>query len=281
MVSSQGIRIQRLPPDRLDDLIDAQNKIFSDYIIQIRSSRQFFIEFMRSVGGDLANVLVALDGEAIVGYVNPVIDKSEGWIGGLGVVPDHRQQGIASRLMAAAEDLCRNQGVDSVFLEVIEGNSKAQRLYEKLGYAESRKYLSAEGKPIRFEGYGPEPKRATLAEVYALHERSYKETCWQRRKPESLIQSVKGADNFKVDGGFVVVRAVDTNGFIPFLGVVPEARRKGVGTALAKFALTRLWDAGVFKVGVYNVNEDLPTLRMLDKFDFKVTIKQIEMTKRL
>jgi len=74
---------------------------------------------------------------------------------------------------------------------------------------------------------------------------------------------------------------VDTSGYIPFLGVVPDRRGSGIGTALAKYALTRLWEHGAFKVALYNVNEDLPTLRMLDKFDFKVTMKQIEMRRRL
>jgi ribosomal protein S18 acetylase RimI-like enzyme len=74
---------------------------------------------------------------------------------------------------------------------------------------------------------------------------------------------------------------VDTTGFVPFLGVVPEKRRAGIGTALARFALNRLWEQGAFKVGLYNVNEDEQTLRMLNKFDFKVTLKQIEMRKSL
>ena len=86
---------------------------------------------------------------------------------------------------------------------------------------------------------------------------------------------------YKVDGGFVMVRTIETSGFVPFLGVVPEMRRKGVGTSLAKFALSRLHDLGAFKTALYNVNEDAATLRMLDMFDFKVTLKQTEMRKTL
>ncbi len=277
----KDIRIERLPPGRLDDLIEAQNEIFADYIVPIRSTRQFFTEFLRSVGGDLANVLVALDGGAIVGYVNPVVDGRECWIGGVGVVPSHRRNGIAKRLMSAAEDQCRRQGVATSILEVIEGNTKAQRLYGQLGYSESRKYLSAEGRPSPFQGYGPEPEKAGLAEILAMHQLAYADSCWQRRKVEALVESAKGAECYRVEGGFVVVRAIESNGFIPFLGVVPESRRRGIGTSLAKFALTKLYDAGVFKIGIYNVNDDLATLRLLDNLDFKVTLKQIEMRKQL
>jgi len=276
---AEDLQIVRLDPARLDELIDLQNEIFSDYIIPMKSSRQFFIDFMQSVGGDLKCVLIALADGKMVGYVNPVIGGIEAWIGGVGVVPSHRRRGVGSRLMTAAEELCRSRGVSDLYLEVIEGNSRAQKLYDRLGYAVTRKYLTAEGKPARFEGFGTMPAKASMSEILALHEKAYRDTCWQRRKIEALVQSARGAECYKVDGGFVLIRIVDTSGFIPFLGVIPEKRGRGIGTALAKFALSRLWDLGAFKTTLYNVNEDLPTLRMLDKFDFKVTMKQIEMKK--
>ncbi|HEX9908951.1 MAG TPA: GNAT family N-acetyltransferase [Thermoplasmata archaeon] len=280
-MDASGVVLERLELDRLDELIDVQNEIFTDYIIPLRSTREFFIDFQKSVGGRLSDVLVAIHKGNIVGYANTVIDGAEAWIGGVGVVPAMRGKGIGTRLMMASEDVCRRRDVSEIILEVIEGNSKAQQLYERLGYRFARKYLSAEGKPIKFEGFGEHPEIATLKEVLELHQRSYGDTCWQRRKQDALIQSAKDGERYKVRGGFVVVRSVDTTGFVPFLGVVPEKRRAGIGTALARFALNRLWEQGAFKVGLYNVNEDEQTLRMLNKFDFKVTLKQIEMRKSL
>ena len=281
MGSRDEVKLERLAPEKLDQLVKVQEEAFSDYIIPIKTSKEYFLEFQRSVGADIANVLVAIDEDMMVGYINPVIDGKEAWIGGIGVVPSHRSSGIGTKLMKSAEDMCRSKGVGSILLEVIEGNSRAQRFYERLGFSATRKFLSAEGKPERFEGFGEPPKVASLSEVLKMHERTYGETCWQRRKRAGVIQSARGAASYRVDGGFVMVKAVDTSGFIPYLGVLPEARRRGIGTALAKFALTRLWDDGAFKVGLYNVNEDVPTQRMLDEFDFKVTMKQIEMRKSL
>ncbi len=276
-----GISIKHLAHGQLDDLIEAQNEIFQDYIIPMKSSRQFFIDFLKSVGGDLKNVLVALDGDRIVGYSNPVLDQHESWVGGVGVLPTYRGKGIGTRLMLATEEFSRSKGARQISLEVIEGNSKAERLYQKLGYHETRKYITAEGKPIRFEGFGEMPEHASLAEVVDLHGRSYGDTCWQKRKQDAVITSARSAECYKVDGGFVMVRAVETSGFVPFLGVVSEKRGRGVGTSLLKFALTRLWTLGAFKVAVYNVNDDVPTTRLLDMFDFKVTLKQNEMKKGL
>ncbi len=281
MNGADDVLVTRLDPPQLDELIDVQNAIFMDYIMPMKSSKQFFLEFLSSVGGDLRNVLVASVKGAIVGYVNPVIDGREGWIGGVGIVPSYRGKGIGKNLMSAAEDFCRSRGVTEVSLEVIEGNLRAQRLYEKLGYVATRKFLTAEGKPAGFDGFGSLPVKATVPEIVALHEKSYGDTCWQRRKVDAVVASAKGSECYKVDGGFVLVRMVDTSGFIPFLGVVPDKRGNGIGTALAKYALTRLWGHGAFKVALYNVNDDLPTLRLLDKFDFKITLKQIEMKKNI
>ncbi len=278
---NEDIKIEKLAPTQLDELILAQNDIFSDYIIPIRSTPQFFTEYLRSVGGDLSSVLVASKDRKIIGYVNPVIDGKEAWIGGVGVRPGHRSKGIGTKLMRAAESMCEKRGVESVLLEVIEGNSRAQRLYERLGYTMSRKFVTAEGKPTHFDGFGKTPKFAPLSEILYLHEKAYAGTCWQRRKRASLIQSAKGGECFRVEGGFVITRSVDTSGFIPFLGVLPEARGRGIGTDLTKFALTRLADQGVFKIALYNLNEDLPTMRLLDKFDFKITMKQLEMIRNI
>lgn len=281
MMESDGPEIKHLERGQLDELIDAQNEIFSDYIIPMKSSREFFLDFQRSVGGDLRNVFVAMVGGNMVGYINPVIDAREAWIGGVGVVPGMRGRGIGHRLMLSAEAFCRSRGVREIYLEVIEGNDRAQKLYEELGFSATRKFLTAEGKPARFEGFGIVPRKADVSEVLPLHDRAYRDTCWQRRKTEAIVESARAAECYVVSGGFVLVRTVDTSGFIPFLGVSPEKRGKGIGTSLAKFALTRLWDLGAFKVALYNVNDDLPTLRMLDKFDFKITMKQIEMKKQL
>lgn len=281
VAGGQDFRIEHLAHGQLDALIETQNRIFEDYIIPIRSSRQFFIDFLKSVGGDLRSVLVALDDDEMVGYVNPVVDGDEAWIGGIGVLPSHRGRGVGTRMMLEVEQECVGKGVREISLEVIEGNDRAKRLYDRLGYIGTRRYLTAEGRPIRFEGFGQMPEPATQAEIVRLHAISYGDTCWQKRKADAVISSARGAECYKVDGGFVLVRSIDTSGFIPFLGVAPEKRRTGIATSLTKFALTRLWTLGSFKVTVYNVNEDPQTLKLLDMFDFKVTLKQLEMKKRI
>lgn len=52
------------------------------------------------------------------------------------VAPAHRRQGIARRLMQAAEELTRSQGAPAVYLLTGFRNETAQAFYRSLGYAD-------------------------------------------------------------------------------------------------------------------------------------------------
>jgi GNAT superfamily N-acetyltransferase len=71
---------------------------------------------------------------------------SEAYIERLVVAPDFRRQGMARRLISAAEDFARDAGKKSVGLHVSANNLPALRLYEDEGYAEisrQRSYLTS------------------------------------------------------------------------------------------------------------------------------------------
>jgi ribosomal protein S18 acetylase RimI-like enzyme len=62
--------------------------------------------------------------------------SSEAYIERLVISPSFRRQGMAQRLLLAAEDLARDAGKKSVGLHVTGGNLGALRLYEAAGYVE-------------------------------------------------------------------------------------------------------------------------------------------------
>ncbi len=53
---------------------------------------------------------------------------------GLAVAPDGRRQGVATALLAAAEEQARARGARKLSLRVLGTNTGAQRLYEGLGF---------------------------------------------------------------------------------------------------------------------------------------------------
>ena len=80
--------------------------------------------------------VVALDDQqSIVGYAGVFAPgAAEADVLTVGVVPEHRGQGIAKALMALITDWARAQGSTAMMLEVKTDNSAAIGLYESLGY---------------------------------------------------------------------------------------------------------------------------------------------------
>lgn len=80
-----------------------------------------------------ATILVARDGDRIVGSVMAGFDGHRGWVYYLAVAPDARLAGLGRRLMAAAEAWLRSRGAPKLQLMVREGNDAALRFYHALG----------------------------------------------------------------------------------------------------------------------------------------------------
>ena len=78
----------------------------------------------------------ALWATTLLSYPRYSPNSSEAYIERLVVSPDFRRQGMARRLLAAAEDLARDAGKETVGLHVSGNNLAACRLYEGEGYEE-------------------------------------------------------------------------------------------------------------------------------------------------
>jgi ribosomal protein S18 acetylase RimI-like enzyme len=85
--------------------------------------------------------VLAFDGDAPVGLVNAI----EGFstfacrplvnVHDVVVIESHRGRGIAARMFAEVESIARERGACKLTLEVLEGNTAARALYERLGFA--------------------------------------------------------------------------------------------------------------------------------------------------
>ena len=81
--------------------------------------------------------VVAVDeAQSIIGYAGVFAPGgAEADVLTVGVVPNHRGQGIARQLMALITDWARDQGSTAMMLEVKVDNAEAIGLYESLGYS--------------------------------------------------------------------------------------------------------------------------------------------------
>ncbi len=98
-------------------------------------SRNIFVSEVAQ--NDNAIYFVAVVGERIVGFAGIWIILDEGHITNIGVDPAFQRQGIGQGLMDNLTQAAVARGVVALTLEVRVSNTKAQALYNKLGFVPS------------------------------------------------------------------------------------------------------------------------------------------------
>ena len=93
-----------------------------------------------SVASELDNPLslwlVALDEDAVVGYIGSQTCCDESDMMNIAVHPNHRRKGIAEALVMALVEELKAAGSRCLTLEVRASNEPAKALYEKLGFSQ-------------------------------------------------------------------------------------------------------------------------------------------------
>ena len=99
-----------------------------------------------SVASELSNPLslwlVAMDGDALAGYVGSQSVMGESDMMNIAVDAHYRRQGIAQAMVEALVTQLREKGNHSLTLEVRISNQPAIALYEKLGFEQVGKRLN-------------------------------------------------------------------------------------------------------------------------------------------
>ena len=91
-----------------------------------------------------SDILVAVDaGERIVGSVMVGHDGHRGWLYYLASDPALRGQGIGCRLVEAAQDYLRAEGIAKVQLMIRETNERVRDFYEHLGFEHTPRIVMA------------------------------------------------------------------------------------------------------------------------------------------
>lgn len=76
----------------------------------------------------------AWEGETLIGFAAVRAEDDVGYLSLIAVDPAFRRRGVASALLAAAEDWCRAAQLTRVLLEVRASNEGAQAFYAAHGY---------------------------------------------------------------------------------------------------------------------------------------------------
>lgn len=123
----QNINVVKMSLAHIDDIMVVENLSF-----KIPWSRNAFIEevannkFARYITADLEG--------RVVGYAGLWKIVDEGHITNIAVHTEFRGKGIGSSLLQALISLAKNEGIQSMTLEVRKSNLAAQGLYHKYGF---------------------------------------------------------------------------------------------------------------------------------------------------
>jgi len=78
---------------------------------------------------------IAQEGREMVGYVGLMFVEEEAHVTTVAVAPAHQGRGIGTQIMLGAIEIAQKEGSRHVSLEVAVGNSRAQALYRRFGFA--------------------------------------------------------------------------------------------------------------------------------------------------
>lgn len=122
-----NIEIKKMKKGHLDGVMVVENLSF-----KIPWSRVSFMEELTT--NDLAIYFVAISDGQVIGYGGLWQILDEGHITNIAVHPEFRRCGAASKIMDKILDICDENGIKSLTLEVRKNNFAAQKLYGKYGF---------------------------------------------------------------------------------------------------------------------------------------------------
>lgn len=226
--------------------------------------------------------VVARSEEDLVGMALLSQRAERGWVSAVGVVPEHRREGIARRMMSAVLSNAGFAGVRTITLEAISQNEPARNLYRSLGFVETRELLSwrfpadADPLPIPEERLVAVPCEALMDRFDAWH---VEPPCWQR-EAATLRKMAARANGYalELDGAPCAYCIVSERG--ETLSILDVGIDPSVGAVNAGRLLLQALAAGRCgrALTIVNVPADDGLCRALAALHFTVVVRQIEMS---
>lgn len=93
-------------------------------------------QFATQLASGIQTVIGAWDRNRLIGVVVTTHDGRKGWINRLAIHPDYRRQGWGRRLIQAAEQVLRNQGMYIIAALIEDYNAASLALFQKAGYVD-------------------------------------------------------------------------------------------------------------------------------------------------
>ena len=278
------IRYKRCTEVNEDDIFQAFQIGFSDYIMKIEMPKDFFIKrFFGAEGNSLEYSVIALDENKPVGLNLGGIKTYEGIktlrCGALCIHPDYRGTEVGKRLFEIHKEIAIENSCKQLFLEVIVGNDRAINFYKKKGYERVYDIIYySHNKPLELKADLPNDLKVEKIDIDTLRTLNYQiqdiHINWQN--DFDYVSQINGQVHYGVfkDEKLVGSLSIHPKGKISFLWINSEFRNKGIGKGLIYYAVKEL---NIEKL-VTNFSNNAKLLGFINHLNFtKDSISQYEM----
>lgn len=137
------MEIRSLRNTALEEIVSCFNTAFADYIIPFHVEVEPMRKRWESCRVDYSLSYGAFSQGQLVGFMIIGVDQWQGkktaYNSGTGVIPAFRGQRIVQQLYDAALPNFREQGIEQCTLEVIVGNDRAIKAYQRTGFLKDRR----------------------------------------------------------------------------------------------------------------------------------------------
>ena len=198
-----AVALERASRFSLAELAEIFNAGYEGYFTPFTLDEAAFRFLVETFDDDLdASRVLVVDGEA-AGICKLAIRADRGWIAGVGVAAPHRGKGYGEALMQEVIDVARSHRLCELWLEVLEPNTAAIRLYEKLGFATMRdlEIWTLDGLEYQEGDVRPVPVEQARARIHSA--RTWREP-WQRA--DESVANQEGVEALECDGGAILFR---------------------------------------------------------------------------
>ena len=128
-----------------DDLVPKALKIYKNCLNQSNFS-EISLKITNSYPHN--HIYLAKAGQAVCGLIDYSIVSDQAFLNNIATVLEHRNSGIASKLIKSMITKCKNLKIKSISLEVRISNQAAINLYEKFGFSKISKRKRIYSDPV-------------------------------------------------------------------------------------------------------------------------------------
>ncbi len=143
------MEVRSLQDTPLQTIVDCLLISFEDYFVPMPTQLGFWEDRFKGARVDLGLSFGCFEQERLVGFIINGIDDHLGNLTafntGTGVIPNHRGKKVVDQIYDFAIPVLQKAGVQKCALEVVQANDRAVRVYERIGFHITKKFLCFKG----------------------------------------------------------------------------------------------------------------------------------------